>query len=76
MFVSKEIGLEIYADKTKYMVMYQNQDAGLSDNIKVENSSFGIVSEFKYFGTPCISHEDLLTLRQHLAELHWEWEIL
>jgi hypothetical protein len=36
--VSKEIGLEVTADKPKYVVM--SGDAGGSDNIKIEISSF------------------------------------
>jgi len=36
---SKEIGLEVNADKTKYLVMSQDQIAGQSHNIKIGNSS-------------------------------------
>ena len=36
---TKEIGLEVNADKTKYMVMSREQTAGLSHSIKVANSS-------------------------------------
>jgi len=32
---SKETGLEVTADKTKYMVMSQNQNAGRIHNIKI-----------------------------------------
>jgi hypothetical protein len=42
---SKEIGLEVNADKTKYMVMSQNQKAGQSHNVKIDNSSFGRVEQ-------------------------------
>ena len=38
-FASKEIGPEIYTNKTQYTAMYRDQDAGRSDNIKIENSS-------------------------------------
>jgi len=48
---SKEIGLEVNADKSKYMVIYGDQNAGRSYNIKSDNSSFGMVEEFKYLGT-------------------------
>ena len=48
---SKEIGLEVNADKTKYMVMYRDQIAGQSHNIKINNSSFARVEEFKYLAT-------------------------
>ena len=36
---SKESGLEVNADKTKYMVMSRDQNAGRSHNIKIDNSS-------------------------------------
>jgi hypothetical protein len=37
---SKENGLEINADKTKYMVMSRDQNAGRSHSMKTDNSSF------------------------------------
>ena len=36
---TKEIGVEVNADKTKYMVMSGEQTAGLSHTMKVDNSS-------------------------------------
>jgi hypothetical protein len=48
---SKEIGLEVNADKAKYMAMSQNQKAGQSHNVKIDNSSFEKVEDFKYLGT-------------------------
>ena len=48
---SKEIGLEVNADKTKYMVMSRDQDARQSHSMKTDNSSFERVEEFKYLGT-------------------------
>jgi len=48
---SKEIGLEVNADKTKYVVMSRNQNAGRSHNIMIDNSSFERLEEFKYLGT-------------------------
>ena len=36
----KEIGLEVNADTTKYMVISQDQNAGCSHNIKTDNNSF------------------------------------
>ena len=38
-------------DKTQYMVMSRDQNAGRSHNIKFENSSFERVEQFKYLGT-------------------------
>jgi hypothetical protein len=48
---NKEIGLEVNADKTKYMVMSPDQNARQSHSMKIENSSFERVEEFKYVGT-------------------------
>ena len=39
------------ADKIKYMIMFRDQNAGRSHNIKTENSSFEMVEEFNYLGT-------------------------
>ena len=44
---TKEIGLEVNADKTKYMVRSQEQTAGLSHTVKIDNSSIESVEEFK-----------------------------
>jgi hypothetical protein len=48
---SKEIGLEVNAEKTKYMVMSRNQNAGQNHKIKIDNKSFERVEQFKYLGT-------------------------
>ena len=48
---SKETGLEVNADTTKYIVMFPDQNAGCSHNTKTDNSSFERVEEFKYLGT-------------------------
>ena len=48
---TKEIGLEVNADKTKYMIMSRDQNAGLSYSMKTDNSSIESVEEFKYLGT-------------------------
>jgi hypothetical protein len=48
---TKEIGLEVNADKTKYMIMSRDQNAERSYSMKTDNSSIERVEEFKYFGT-------------------------
>jgi hypothetical protein len=48
---SNEIGLEVNADKTKYMVMSRDQNAGQIHNIKIDNISFERVEESRYIGT-------------------------
>ena len=47
---SKEIRREGNDDKSKYMVMCRNQNAGRSHNIKIDNSSFEREEQFKYLG--------------------------
>ena len=36
----KETGLDVNADKTKYMVMSGDQNAGLNHNMKIDSKSF------------------------------------
>ena len=43
-----EIGLEVNADKTKYMLKSPDQNTGRSYNIKTDNNSFDKVEQFKY----------------------------
>jgi len=47
---SKDTGLEVNADKPKYMVMSRDHKAGRSHNIKPGNKSFESVEQFKYLG--------------------------
>jgi hypothetical protein len=48
---SKEVGLEVNAEKTKYMLLSRHQNAGQNHNIKIDNRSFENVAQFKYLGT-------------------------
>jgi hypothetical protein len=48
---SRETGLELHAEKTKYMVISRNKNAGYNHNIKIDNKSFERVEEFKHLGT-------------------------
>jgi len=48
---TREIGLEVSADKTKYMVMSRDQNAGRNHNVRIHNSTFERVEEFKYLET-------------------------
>jgi len=40
---AREIGLEVSADKTKYMVMSRGQNAGQIQRVRTDNSTFGRV---------------------------------
>jgi hypothetical protein len=60
---SKEIGLEVNSENTKYMFMSRHQSAGLSNYIRVANKSFEKVAKFQYLGSTltdqnCI-HEEI-----------------
>jgi hypothetical protein len=48
---SKKTGLEVNNDRTKYVVMSQDQKAGLSHNTKIDNKRFESVERLKYLGT-------------------------
>ena len=48
---TKEIGLEVNADKTKYMIMSRDQNAGRSYSMKIYNNTIERVEEFKYLAT-------------------------
>ena len=45
---TKEIGLEVNADKTKYMVMSRDRNTGRGHSVKIHNSYIERVEEFKY----------------------------
>jgi hypothetical protein len=49
--VSKEVGLEVNVDKTKYMLLSRHQNVGQNRDIKIANRSLENVSQFKYLGT-------------------------
>jgi sorting nexin-29 len=49
--VSKEIGLEVNAVKTKHIIMSRDQNAGQNHNIKLDDKSFERVEQYKYLGT-------------------------
>jgi len=45
---SKKIALEVNADKTKYMIMSRDQNAGRSHNINIDTKPFKRIEHFKY----------------------------
>jgi hypothetical protein len=44
-------GLEVNAEKTKFMLLSHHQNAGKNHDIKIANKSFENVAQFKYLGT-------------------------
>ena len=53
---TKETGLEVNADKTKYMVMSRDRNAGRGHSVKIHNSSIVRVEEFKYLGKTLLTY--------------------
>jgi hypothetical protein len=49
--VSKEVGLEVNVEKTKYLLVSRDQNIGKKRGMKIGNRSFENVSQFKYLGT-------------------------
>ncbi|KAJ4426386.1 hypothetical protein ANN_27200, partial [Periplaneta americana] len=56
--VSKEIGLEVNPEKTKYMIMSRDGNIVRNGNIKIGNLSFEEVEKFKYLGTTVTNIND------------------
>jgi hypothetical protein len=48
---SKEVGLEVNTEKTKYMLLSRHQNAGQNHGIKIGNRCSENVAQFKYLGT-------------------------
>jgi hypothetical protein len=48
---SKEVGLEVNPEKTKYILMSRSKNVGQKHSIKTANRSFEDVVKFKYLGT-------------------------
>jgi hypothetical protein len=48
---SNEVGLDVSAEKIKYVLLSFHQNAGKNHDIKVVNGSFENVTQLKYLGT-------------------------
>jgi hypothetical protein len=58
-FSSRDIGLEINAEKTKYMIMSRYPNSGQNWNIRLANESFENVAKFKYLGGTLTNQYDI-----------------
>jgi hypothetical protein len=55
---SRDVGLEINAEKTKYIIMSCHPNSGQNQNIRTANELFENVAQFKYLGTTLINYND------------------
>jgi hypothetical protein len=56
---SKEVGLEINAEKTNYMLLSRHQNEGQNHDITITNRSFENVAKFRYLGKT-ITYQSLI----------------
>jgi hypothetical protein len=56
---SRDTGLEVNAEKTKYMIMSRHQNSEQNQNIRTANESFERVAKFKYLGTTLTDQNDI-----------------
>jgi hypothetical protein len=56
---SRDIGLEINAENTKYMIMSGHPNSEQNQNIRIANESFENVAKFIYLGTTLTNQNDI-----------------
>jgi predicted transcriptional regulator len=56
---SRDVGLEINVEKTKYMIMSRYPNSGQNQNVRIANESFERVATFKYLGTELTNQNDI-----------------
>jgi hypothetical protein len=56
---SRNIDLEVNAEKTKFMIMARHPNSGQNQNIRIANESFENVAKFKYLGTTLTNRSDI-----------------
>jgi hypothetical protein len=56
---SRDIRLQINAEKTKYMIMSRHPNSGQNQYIRIVNESFENVAKFKYLGMTLTNQNDI-----------------
>jgi hypothetical protein len=57
---SRDVSLEINAEKTKYTIMSRHPNSGQNQNIMIANKSLENVAIFKYLGTTLTNQNEIL----------------
>jgi hypothetical protein len=52
---SKDVGLQVNTEKNKYILSSRHQNAGHSNDTKINNRCFENVAQFRYLGTTIIN---------------------
>jgi hypothetical protein len=55
----RDFGIEINAEKSKYMIMSHHLNSGQSQNISIANESSENTAKFKYLGTTLTNQNDI-----------------
>jgi hypothetical protein len=74
LITSKEIGLEVIAEKTKYMAMFHELIAGKDYSIKLGNKSFESVTKSRCFGTT-LTNQKIVFMKKFKKKIN-SWECL
>jgi hypothetical protein len=56
---SKEVGLQVKPEETKYVLMSHSQKIGQKHSVKIANRPFEDVAMFKYLGTTLTNQNDM-----------------
>jgi hypothetical protein len=79
--VSREVGLEVNTEKTKYMLLSRLQNAGQNHDETTANRFFEYVAQFKYLGAT-VTNQNLIQeeikrrLNSGNAFFHWVQNLL